>query len=71
MTQSVLKGNLLGTGPASLGSSRIAYRFCPAETAKALELTRENHNKFVGLFAKMFEPKLNILRENRGEDLTG
>jgi hypothetical protein len=27
--------------------SYIAYRYCPAEAAKALELTRENHAKFV------------------------
>jgi hypothetical protein len=28
-------------------SSSIAYRYCPAEAAKALEFTRENHVKFV------------------------
>jgi hypothetical protein len=28
-------------------SSSIAYRYCPAEAAKALELTREIHAKFV------------------------
>ena len=28
-------------------SSSIAYRYCPAEAAKALEFTRENHAKFV------------------------
>jgi hypothetical protein len=28
-------------------SSSIAYRYCPAEAAKALEFTRENHAKYV------------------------
>jgi hypothetical protein len=31
-------------------SSSIAYRYCPAEAAKALELTRENHAKFVAAY---------------------
>jgi hypothetical protein len=31
-------------------SSSIAYRYCPAEAAKALEFTRENHAKFVACF---------------------
>ncbi|HOW68921.1 MAG TPA: DUF3843 family protein [Candidatus Paceibacterota bacterium] len=31
-------------------SSSIAYRYCPAEAAKALEFTRENHAKFVAYY---------------------
>ncbi|MCL5097994.1 MAG: hypothetical protein M1608_10800 [Candidatus Omnitrophica bacterium] len=31
-------------------SSSIAYRYCPAEAAKALELTHENHAKFVAYY---------------------
>lgn len=35
-------------------SSSIAYRYCPAEAAKALAMTRENHAKFVAHYGGDF-----------------